>query len=477
MLFNTFQFGLFFLVVYTLYLLLDHKKQNRMLLAASYFFYGCWDWRFLSLLLLTTTLDYYFGHQVAAAKDGPQRKRFVTLSIFANLGILGFFKYFNFFADSLKDLFGFFGFQADIFTLKVLLPIGISFYTFQSMSYVLDIYRKEIKPAKNFLDFALYTSYFPHLVAGPIMRATTLLPQVENPRTLDGEQIRRGIFLVLWGLFKKVIIADNMAAIVNPIFAQSGPINGAQAMIGIYAFAFQIYGDFSGYSDMARGLSKMMGFELMHNFNLPYFAKNPQEFWRRWHISFSTWLRDYLYIPLGGNRKGGIRTYANLMITMLLGGLWHGAAWTFVIWGMFHGMLLCIHRMLQTPLEHWIHPVNRIGATAWLTARIVFMFHLTCLGWLIFRAHSLSQAGLFLDGIFSRWVWDWDTLRYFKQFSFYISALLIVQIVQYSKQNLNYVYAAPRFVRFSVGVLMAGVVMISLLVGLPNATEFIYFQF
>lgn len=471
MLFNTLQFALFFAIIYSLYLLLDHQKQNRMLLAASYFFYGYWDWRFLSLLLLTTTLDYYFGNKIAATEDASKRKQYVTLSVCANLGILGFFKYFNFFADSLKDLFGVLGFQTDIVTLKVLLPIGISFYTFQSMGYVIDVYRRDVKPAKNFLDFALYTAYFPHLVAGPIMRATTLLPQVENPRILDKEQIRRGIVLILWGLFKKVIVADNMASIANPIFAQNGSINGAQAMIGIYAFAFQIYGDFSGYSDIARGLSKMMGFELMLNFNLPYFAKNPQDFWRRWHISFSTWLRDYLYIPLGGNKKGSLRTYINLMLTMLLGGLWHGAAWTFVIWGAFHGVLLSLHRMIVG--NQRAQDDNGILSAL----KIVGMFHLTCFGWLIFRARSLSQILSFLKSIFSPWEWDWDTSRYWHQFTFYVSALLIVQIIQYTKQNLNYIYQSPKAVRISVGTLLMGIVMISLLVGLPNAAEFIYFQF
>ncbi|MBI1978031.1 MAG: MBOAT family protein [Candidatus Omnitrophica bacterium] len=477
MLFNTLPFALFFVVVYALYLALPHKAQNKMLLVASYFFYGYWDWRFLSLLLLTTGMDYFFGLKIEASQNPRVRKALLILSICLNLGILGFFKYFNFFAGSFSDSMSLLGWEVDQVTLKIVLPVGISFYTFQSMSYVIDVYRRELVPAKSLLDFALYVAFFPQLVAGPIERAAHLLPQVIQPRALEAGKIRKGIVLLLWGLFKKVIVADNMAAIVAPIFAQEGVVNGAQAMIGMYAFAFQIYGDFSGYSDIARGLGKMMGFDIVCNFNLPYFSQNLQEFWRRWHISFSTWLRDYLYIPLGGNRKGEMRTYTNLMITMILGGLWHGAAWTFVVWGMYHGILLCFYRMIRDPLSRWVPFVHSRSAWIGSFVKVVVMFHLICFGWLIFRAHSLSQVILFFEGIFSKWVWDWDTLRYFKQFSFYASSLLIVQIIQYSKQNLSYVYTAPKFVRFSIGTLLTGVVMVSFLVGLPNATEFIYFQF
>ncbi len=426
------------------------------------------------LIWLTTGVDYFLALKLHETRKKDTRKIFLTLSLCLNLGILGFFKYFNFFADSLAGLFLALGYQPDFVTLRIILPVGISFYTFQSMSYVVDVYRGHLKPAKNLQDFALYIAYFPQLVAGPIERASHLLPQIERPRILEGQQIKRGVFLILWGLFKKVIIADNMAAIVNPIFGQSGPVNGAQAIVGIYAFAFQIYGDFSGYSDIARGLAKMMGFDIMRNFNLPYFAQNPQDFWRRWHISLSTWLRDYLYIPLGGSRKGELRTYINLMITMILGGLWHGADWTFMIWGMYHGGLLCGHRLF---LRNQSKKAQAVSFHAGSLFKIILMFHLTCLGWLLFRSQSLSQAGMFLQGIISPWTWDWDSLRYLKQFSFYASSLLIVQMIQYWNQNLNYIYTAPKVVRLSVGTLLLGVVMISLLVGLPNATEFIYFQF
>ncbi len=477
MLFNTLEFGLFFVIVYSLYLYLGHKAQNIMLLGASYFFYGYWDWRFLSLLFLTTGMDYFFAIKIDEIEDARKRRWLLIASVCLNLSLLGFFKYFNFFADSLKTLLGSFGYGVDFVTLRIVLPVGISFYTFQSMSYVIDVYRGELKPSRYLPDFALYISYFPQLVAGPIERATHLLPQIVHPRTLDKEQIRRGIVLILWGLFKKVIVADNMARIVAPIFGQNGAVNGAQVLVGVYAFAFQIYGDFSGYSDIARGLAKMMGFDIMRNFDLPYFSKNPQEFWRRWHISFSTWLKDYLYIPLGGNRKGKSRTYANLMITMVLGGLWHGASYTFVLWGLFQGFLLSLYRVMHDALHRLIHPSHILGKWMWSAVCIIVMFHLTCLGWLIFRAQSLSQLSSFLHGLFSHWVWDWDTLRFFRQFCFYASGLLIVQLLQVATQNLGYVYDAPRFVRVSVCAVLMGIVMISVVVGLPTGNEFIYFQF
>jgi alginate O-acetyltransferase complex protein AlgI len=339
-LFNSFEFAIFFSCVYGIYLLSNHRWQNRWLLLASYIFYGTWNWKFLGLIWTSTVIDYYCGKKIHETPSRNRRKAILLLSIGTNLGILAFFKYYNFFANSFESLMHIIGWRVDALTLQIVLPVGISFYTFQTMSYTIDIYRNKIEPTDRFLDFALFVTFFPQLVAGPIERAKNLLPQVSSDRVVTWEKLKEGVWLICWGLFKKVFIADNLAKIVDPVFSASNPISGAEALIAVYAFAFQIYGDFSGYSDIARGISKLLGFELMLNFRMPYFSKNIREFWSRWHISLSTWLKDYLYITMGGNRFGTLRTYRNLFLTMAIGGLWHGAAWTFVFWGMFHGLVL-----------------------------------------------------------------------------------------------------------------------------------------
>src|SRR3972149_1993846 len=346
MLFNSSTFLIFFVVVYTLYLLLQKrlKAQNALLLVASYIFYASWDWRFLSLLLLSTTVDFFIAKAIGSTDDltpagKARRKTLLACSILFNLGVLGFFKYFNFFSESFIGLLNLFSMKADLITLNIVLPLGISFYTFQEMGYTIDVYRKHMKPTHNPFNFALFVAFFPHLVAGPIQRAESLLLQLERPRRITIEQVNTGLFLILWGLFKKVVIADNVREVANLIFNNYTNYSGLDIVIGGLAFAVQIYGDFSGYSDIARGIARLMGFELMVNFRLPYFALNPTDFWQRWHISLSTWLRDYLYIPLGGNRKSNLITCRNLFLTMLLGGLWHGASWNFVIWGAYHGLI------------------------------------------------------------------------------------------------------------------------------------------
>src|SRR3989338_2546534 len=312
MVFNSLQFAIFFVVVYSLYLVLDHRAQNQMLLVASYIFYGAWDWRFLGLLFVTTLIDYLVALKIHATQDTGKRKFLLLISLISNLAILGFFKYFNFFTSSLHELLSVFGMPLSIRTLHIVLPVGISFYVFQSLSYTIDVYRRKLEPTKIFFDFALFVTYFPQLVAGPIERATHLLPQILKPRRFSLGQFYEGSYLIFWGLFQKVFVADNLAAIVNPVFAASPPYDGAKVLLALYAFAFQIYCDFAGYSNIARGLGRCMGFDIMVNFTLPYFAKNPREFWQRWHISLSQWLRDYLYVPLGGNRKGKFRTYLNM---------------------------------------------------------------------------------------------------------------------------------------------------------------------
>jgi alginate O-acetyltransferase complex protein AlgI len=397
MVFNSLIFLAFLAVVLALYYSLNHRDQNLMLLVASYFFYGWWDYRFLSLLLFTSLFDYFCALKIEAEHRPAQRKLFLTASIVVNMGVLGIFKYYNFFASTLQTALEPIGVHLDFPTLHLILPIGLSFYTFLSMSYTIDVYRKEIPATRRPLDFMLYVAYFPHLVAGPIVRASYLLPQVQRPRVIKAAEVENGIWLILMGYIKKVVIADRLGQFVDWSFAQpAAPFDNLNAWVVIYAFAFQIYGDFAGYSDIARGLAKLMGFELVVNFRAPYLVTNPAAFWRHWHISLSTWLRDYLYIPLGGNRHGKWKTYRNLMLTMLLGGLWHGAGVAFVLWGLFHGLLLSVHRLwaefrgLPAHRTH-PHPYGWLNRLKMLFLVIVF-FQVTCLGWLLFRAGGLQRG-------------------------------------------------------------------------------------
>ncbi len=395
-LFNSYIFWIFFLLVFALYSLSQRnfRVQNAILLVASYTFYGFWDWRFLSLLLISTIIDFNVAGWLERAQAPRRRKLLLTLSMCANLGVLGVFKYLGFFTESMLELLTTLGIDSSLPVLNVLLPVGISFYTFQTMSYTIDVYRRELPATKRFFDFALFVSFFPQLVAGPIERAAKFLPQVLQPRPQNRANFAEGSYLILLGLFKKVVIADNMAPIANAVFSRDvSSLSGPEVLIGVYAFAFQIYGDFSGYTDVARGVAKWLGFDLMLNFRMPYFAASPSDFWSRWHISLSSWLRDYLYIPLGGNRHGPLLTYRNLMLTMILGGLWHGAAWTFVAWGVFHGLILCVYRLFDrfSPATQ-PRALVRSGLVPGRLLSILVMFHLTCIGWLFFRAESISQV-------------------------------------------------------------------------------------
>jgi D-alanyl-lipoteichoic acid acyltransferase DltB (MBOAT superfamily) len=393
--FNSFTFAVFLPVVLLVYYRLSHRLQNVWLLAAGIVFYGWWDWRFLGLLGATTVLDYIASHRIHAATTQGVRKRWLLASLTGNLTILGFFKYFNFFVDSTEALLGSFGVTVHPPTLRVILPIGVSFYTFQEIAYTIDVYRGHLKPCRRFLDFALFVCYFPQLVAGPIQRATDLLPQLEQPRRITGEQIRAGAQLIFLGLFKKVVVADALAPMADVHFGQPQAFSGASLLFGLYLFAVQIYGDFCGYSDVARGISKLLGVELALNFRQPYFATSITDFWRRWHISLSSWLRDYLYIPLGGNRGSSFATYRNLMLTMLLGGLWHGASWTFVVWGGLHGLYLAVHKAMGAGRE-------RAGASSSGLVNVLkglATFHLVCLTWIFFRADSFSGAWTYLTRI------------------------------------------------------------------------------
>ena len=390
MLFTELEFWAFFLVVMVAYVLLPHRGQNRMLLVASYVFYGAWDWRFLGLILLSTGIDYLVALRIRQESDDLRRRHWLMVSLAANLGMLAIFKYLGFFVDSFQELLGWAGYHPDPVVLAIVLPVGISFYTFQTLSYTIDVYRRELEPSRDFLDFALFVAFFPQLVAGPIERASNLLPNIQNPRVLSWEALRRGAVLCLTGLIKKVVIADGVAPSVDAIYSSPDP-SRLDILFATWLFAIQIYCDFSGYTDIARGVAKMMGFHLMRNFAQPYFATDPQEFWRRWHISLSTWLRDYLYISLGGNRGGRWKTYRNLMATMVLGGLWHGAAWNFVLWGFYQGVLLAGHRALA---GRWGGPGRRpagLGRLLWKGLVIAVFFQIVCYGWLLFRARSFEQ--------------------------------------------------------------------------------------
>ena len=392
MVFNSLQFVLFFALVLSLYWTLPPSprggagRRNVLLLVASYFFYAQWNWRFLGLIVVSTCVDYVIGRLL----DDEQRRHrgaLLATSMIVNLGILGAFKYANFFLDSFDQMASRFGLEASSPAIDVLLPVGISFYTFQTMSYTIDVYRGRLAPVRSFLTFATFVAYFPQLVAGPIERARDLLPQIEEPRSRpDRTTIESGIGLILLGLVKKVVLADGIAGVADRAFQDPGGISWIAAVAGVLAFAVQIYGDFSGYTDIARGVSRLLGIELTLNFTQPYLSRNITEFWRRWHITLSNWLRDYLYIPLGGNRKGPRRTYVNLMTTMLLGGLWHGASWNFVLWGGIHGLLLVLHRLFlggrvtDAPLV-W-RDAPRVLATA--TA--------VCLAWIPFRAAGFGDT-------------------------------------------------------------------------------------
>lgn len=395
MLFNELIFWAFFAVVACLYVVLPHRGQNRMLLVASYVFYGAWDWRFLSLIMLSTVVDYFVGLRMERELQDARRRTLLWVSLGVNLGMLAVFKYFGFFVDSFQSLLASLGYAADPWALSIVLPVGISFYTFQTLSYTIDIYRRDLKPTRDFLNFALFVSFFPQLVAGPIERAKNLLPNIETPRVLSWENVRRGAVLCLLGLIKKVVIADGIAPSVNAIYASPDP-SRIDIVLATWLFAVQIYCDFSGYTDIARGVAKMLGFKLMRNFAQPYFAADPQEFWRRWHISLSTWLRDYLYISLGGNRGGSWKTYRNLMATMTLGGLWHGAAWNFVLWGLYQGGLLAVHRAISGRHKRTGEGARR-GLLSWLgrLVAITVFFQVVCYGWLLFRAQSFDQIADF----------------------------------------------------------------------------------
>jgi D-alanyl-lipoteichoic acid acyltransferase DltB (MBOAT superfamily) len=395
--FNSTVFAIFLVVAFTFYWLAPPRLRNPILLVASYIFYGYWDWRFLGLLALSTVVDFTIGIRMGRTEVERRRKQLLILSATVNLGILGLFKYFNFFVDTFAEMGEALGFGAANPALNVVLPVGISFYTFQTLSYSFDVYRRRIEPTRNIIDFGTYVAYFPQLVAGPIERAQRLLPQIQSRvRPLPvGGRLYSAAALILQGLFKKVVIADGVASVANTVFADPTGFSWLANITGVVAFAIQIYGDFSGYTDIARGVSMLFGIDLVVNFRQPYLSRNITEFWRRWHISLSDWLRDYLYIPLGGNRGSDLETYRNLMITMLLGGLWHGASWNFVVWGALHGVYLIVHKLTRGGKVS-------TAPVAWRDVpAILVTFAFVCFAWVFFRAETFANAFDVLEAVFT----------------------------------------------------------------------------
>ena len=477
MFFNSLAFAIFLPVVFILYWFVFNKNkstQNAILILASYYFYSCWDWRFLFLLVFSTFLDYYTGIQIEKAKKEGIRKFWFWLSISINLGFLGIFKYYNFFADSFSEMLNGFGLQTSPLLLNVILPVGISFYTFHGLSYVIDIYLKRIKAEYNFVDYSLFVSYFPLLVAGPIERATHLLPQVKVKRNFDYQKAKEGVFQFIWGLVKKVVIADTCATYANAIFDNHESMNSFSLALGAVYFAFQIYGDFSGYSDMALGMSKLFGIDLLRNFNYPYFSRDIAEFWRRWHISLSSWFRDYLYIPLGGSNGGMAMKVRNTFIIFLVSGFWHGANWTFIAWGFINALYFLPLLILKTNRSNMeMVSLNWNLSSVRVLFNILSTFALTCLAWIFFRAKSIRDAFDYIKRMFFNLRFDSQYLeneRYNYEFLMLIFAFVAVE--WNFKNQLEPISGKNSWLKLSLCL-----IAIVALGTFSDYKDFIYFQF
>ena len=445
-----------------------------LLLAASFYFYGCWDWRFLFLLIFSIGLDYFSGIQIENSKTKKMATFWLTLSIAINLGFLGFFKYYNFFIENFAELLSSFGFGVNMWVLKVILPVGISFYTFHGLSYVIDVYKKRSPAERNYVDYAVFVSYFPLLVAGPIERATHLLPQIQRKRSFDYEKAKDGMAQILWGFFKKMVIADNCAPIVNEIFNNYHTESASNLVLGAVLFAFQIYGDFSGYSDIALGTSRLFGLELLKNFSFPYFSRDIAEFWRRWHISLSSWFRDYLYIPLGGSKGGLWMKIRNTFIIFLVSGFWHGANWTFIIWGGLNALFflpLLIAEKNRHNLE--VVAMGKIIPSFREFFSILMTFTLTCFAWIFFRSESVSDAIGYIKGIFSESLFSFPT-----QFRLVLSGLIVFMLViEWWNRTHDYglkIQDRKPWVQSIIYIIVAYLILNFANFG---SNEFIYFQF
>lgn len=481
MLFNTIDFAIFLPIVFVVYWFIlknSVRGQNILLLIASYVFYGWWDWKFLILIAASTIVDYIIGLALGCSQSAFRRKVLLALSVLFNLGVLGFFKYFNFFVENFIAAFSFFGYNIQANTLNIILPVGISFYTFQTMSYTIDVYRRDLRPTKDFVSFSAFVSFFPQLVAGPIERANNLLPQFYRARYFLYDQAASGMRQILWGLFKKVVVADNCATYANLIFNNSDDYSGSTLLLGSVFFAFQIYGDFSGYSDIAIGVSRLFGFNLMQNFAFPYFSRDIAEFWRRWHISLSTWFRDYLYIPLGGSKGGIFIKLRNTFVIFIVSGFWHGANWTFIIWGALNALYF-IPLLLANKNRRYLNNIGDGGKFSFNEGlRIVGTFTLVSLTWIFFRSDSVAHASSIIGEIFSQ------TLLTVPLFHNRLDALLVslltifMLIIEWkSRKNLFaldfFLIASSRAKRYSFYLLLLGLILLFR----GEQQDFIYFQF
>ena len=478
MLFNSIDFLIFLPTVFILYWFVFNKKiqfQNLFLLIISYVFYGWWDWRFLSLIAFSSLVDYIIGLQLIKEDDKKRRKFLLLISLFVNLGFLGYFKYYNFFLDNFVVAFESIGVQVNPSSLQIILPVGISFYTFQTLSYTIDIYRNKLKPTNNVIEFFAYVSFFPQLVAGPIERAKNLLPQFKRKRQFNYELATDGLRQILWGFFKKIVIADNCAVYVNQIFDMPQDYNGVTLIFGAVLFAFQIYGDFSGYSDIAIGTAKLFGFNLMKNFAYPYFSRDIAEFWRRWHISLSTWFRDYVYIPLGGSKGGKWMKVRNTFIIFLISGFWHGANWTFIVWGFLNALyflpLLLTNnnrKHLDTVAENKLFPsINEI-------LKILITFTITCIAWVFFRADTIQDALEYYimivinnNGFFGK-----------IQFVRMVPIIFIFVFFEwFQKNNKKHLVFFNKHIILNMVLILIVFILIVWLGNFLNTQEFIYFDF
>ena len=477
MVFNSVVFLIFIGVFFPVYWILHGRSRMFWCLAASYLFYGWWDWRFLGIVAFTTILDFSLGILIEDATDDASRKKMVQYSVIANLTFLGVFKYFNFFADSFVKVLHGVGLKDNWNTLHIILPIGISFYTFQSMSYTIDVYRKEIRAERDFWRYATFVSFFPQLVAGPIVRARLFLPQFQKgDRQFKWNRFIEGLAQILWGYFKKVAIADTIAPFVDQIFAFPGNFSAISCFIGVILYSFQIYCDFSGYSNIACGLAETLGFEFPWNFRTPYFSKNFSEFWTRWHISLSSWLRDYLYFSLGGNKNGKLMTYRNNMLTMLIGGLWHGANWTFVFWGFLHGLYLVVQRVAGKQFGK-IEETLRLPKWLQTGIDVAIVYSLTCFAWIFFRAPNFSIAWQVIRKCASLDGMGWNTVLdkfLVIKAAILISILLLSELMHNNLKNLQELAIQNSVFRVTA---FATLLILIAFFGTFGASAFIYFQF
>ncbi len=484
MLFNSIDFAIFLPIVFILYWFVTQKKlklQNLLLLVASYIFYGWWDWRFLSLIIFSSFVDYFIGVALSKTKISKKRKLLLLASILVNLGFLGFFKYYNFFLENFVEAFHFFGNPINPQGLSVILPVGISFYTFQTLSYSIDVYRQKLKPTKDIVAFFAFVSFFPQLVAGPIERATNLLPQFYKKRTFDYTSAVDGMRQILWGIFKKVVIADNAATYANQIFNNYEDYNGSTLFLGALFFTFQIYGDFSGYSDIAIGTARLFGFDLKQNFAFPYFSRDIAEFWRRWHISLSTWFRDYLYIPLGGSRGSMLMKIRNIFIIFLVSGFWHGANWTFVVWGAVNALYFLPLMLLNKNRVHVTDIVaqNSVFPTITEFFQVIITFFITVIAWIFFRAKSLTIAIHYLSKLFSKSLFSIPKFEFMTQALITIILIIFFMMIEWLGREKQYAIEVldnsfPKLARWTFYS------FIIFLIGMYSQTEetpFIYFQF